>query len=605
MDFDKLLHQLEPLLDNGAVSRIRDDPSTAEYSVSTLSQLAISLRAPNNRDVLRESGVYGRLLELFDSALQNNPPSHNVIAVLTELIRCLANCLADNDPNRVIFMAKYVNGKEADDSSLVNLLTLGISGVSCSNHTLKFRSLALIKNLCLENKEYTEACSSVLTTALFQVLQSYSVDTTDEDELDSIAMAADLLFEFTEFSFMAVSRTDPTILVQLLRRVAPRSGLQNSNENSSDEEDAHGEISQLLAGTLEGVLSKNDTLDFKDANATHKLQSDVLEALAVLEAKPALENKLIIMRRLVSVAGLISANRSNSNLQDRDMCYQIIREAIGGYTIAAALIILSNCVSSRQSADEVSQHVPLSLIIHKCQAFRDPVQFQGFLDLLKKLLNLSNAHELQEPDLTLLSLQLKTCHDQCQYFQNLAPLVDALLDKVVAVLPGSVLRKILADDNFKTVITERGGIATALLIDKLVLQRRGHEDNALLATLWTSLFRSLQNSSVSQSQGISTPFLFQLMKSLGIYLRSLNASDPNPVFESHSHQLSMLFDTIASLATKTDPASKSIYNNARFVAGMTINLLRDQTGPVNHAQLLESATQLLTDTVSSNSMTTT
>ncbi|CEP60144.1 Bem4p LALA0_S01e04016g [Lachancea lanzarotensis] len=592
MDFDHLLHQLEPLLDNEALSRIQDDSNATQHIVTTLAELAVQLRAPNNRDVVRESGIYDRFLKFLDSALENSELSDNVIAVLSELTRCLANCLADNDPNRIIFMARYVSGKNSNSSGLSNLLKLSVS-----HHTLKFRSLALIKNLCLGNQEYSEASSSILTSELFQVLRSCSADSTQEDEIDSIAMAADLLFEFTEFSYNTVSRADIGILVELLRRVAPNSGLQSSSEDSGDEEDAQGEISQLLTGIVEGVVSKNEDLDFSDSVATHTLQKTVLESLALLEAKTTLENKLIMMRRLVSIAGLISASKSNTNLQDRDMCYQIVQNADGGYTIAAALIILSNCVSSRQSADEISANLSLGLIIEKCEGFRDPVQFQGFLDLLKKILNLSNAHELHEPDLSLLSLQLKTCHDQCQYFQSLAPLVDAFLDKLVAVLPGSVLRRtILSNDNLKTVITERGGIATALLIDKLVLQRRGREDYSLLDTLWASIFRFVRDSStVTQPQGVSTPFLFQLMKSLGIYLRSLRIEDPNPVFEAHSRQLSMLFDTIASLATKTDPASKSIYNNARFVAGMTINLLKDVTGPTYRAQLLESATQLLMD----------
>ncbi|SCU95437.1 LAME_0F12156g1_1 [Lachancea meyersii CBS 8951] len=593
MDFKHILHQLQPLLNDGTLAKTCEDQDVARHYVSSLSELAVSLRAPANRDTIRDSGVLERFLDLLNTTLDQKSIATGVIAVLSELVRCLANCLADNGPNRSVFMSQCVLKTGLENCQLPRLLNPEIAADNDLASSLRLRSLALIKNLCLDNETYAQDCSKILTTALFQMLRSSRLDSAHEDEIDSIAMASDLLFEFTKFSHNKVRAVEIQILVQLLRCVAPKAGTNAPSKDESDQEDPYGEICQLLAGTLETIVLRNETIDFSDSAATHKLQKALLESLATLELKANLENKLIIMRRLVSVVGLISANKSNSNLQDQDMCYEVLQRTDGGYTAAAALIVLSNSVSSRQVADKICDNISLGSLIKACQNFRDPVQFQGFLDLTKKLLNLSNVHDLQEPDLALLFSELKICHDQCQYFQGLSPLVDAFLDKLIALLPGSVLRKLLAHENFKSVIIERGGIASALLLDKLVLQKNGRDDK-ILADLWTSVFR-LHDSSVTQSQGVSTPFLFQLMKSLGIYLRSLNTQDPNLVFESHSQQLSMLLDTIAPLVTKTDSASRSIHNNGRFVAGMIVNLLKDKIMTPEEAKLLESATKLLMD----------
>ncbi|SCV05826.1 LANO_0H16028g1_1 [Lachancea nothofagi CBS 11611] len=593
MDFESVVHGLQPLLNNQFASKITEDEGLAKQCALKLSELAINLRAPSNRDILRESGVLKELLNLLLSALkttiENDFSSINGVAVCSELIRSLANCLADNDENRSLFMSEYF--EKGSDLRVQAAQVLEFDGNSGdSTFDLKFKTLALIKNLCLDSESYTRDCSSDLTSSLIKLLERSPSNPQSAEQLDAVTMASDLLSEFTQFSAPAVSAEEFQSLVHRLRRIAPKAGNGATTNTESDEEDPYCELVQLLTETLERVVSTNEHIDFSNQESTHKLQKELAETLATLELKETLENKLIIMRRLVSVMGLISANTSNSNLQDRSMCFEILSQANGGYVAAAALVVLSNSISSREAANDVCRHLKLSSIIQRCRAFQDPVQFQGFLDLMKKLLNLSNIQELEEADLVTLSMELKVCHDQCQYFQNLAPLLDAFLTKLVAVLPGSMLRKLLSNGNFKTMIVERGGIAACLLIDKLAVQHRNVDDE-IVVELWTSVFR-LQDPSVTQ-EGLSTPFLFQLMKSLGIYLRNRNKLDPNPVFETHSRQLSSLFEIIEPLSANTDSASQSILNNARFVAGMVVELLKDQALTSQESQLFNTATKLL------------
>lgn len=414
-------------------------------------------------------------------------------------------------------------------------------------------------------------------------------------------MAADLVLEFVKYTSSSITTSQLQLLATIMKNAAflikssraPEGQISNIADDNEDEDtdtsdDGCGELVQVLTETLELVLSKNERIDLSSSQTVHKIQASLLQTLSFLEQRENLENKLIIMRRLLYIMGLISANVSNSNLQDRELCYTVLSENKGGYTTAAVLIVLANSISSRETADQVYSTVNAGQIIKACRGFKDPMQFQGLFDLLKKLINLTNITDLSEEDFSILFSQLKLCHDQTQIYQDIAPLLDTLLGKITAVCSSSSLRKHFKNPNFKTVILERGGIPACIIIDKLVVQKANIE-NGVLSELWDAAFH------FKDSSNVSTPFLFQLMKSLGIYLHSLNVQDNNIVFDSHSSQLVTLFETIAPLKANTDSASKSIHNNAKYVAGITLKLLQNKDLTPQEANLMAKATQILRD----------
>ncbi|SCU82598.1 LADA_0C06634g1_1 [Lachancea dasiensis] len=592
MDFEELSFKLKPLFEDEFASRISKDPSLVTHAVASLSDLAVRLREPRNRDILRESGILQQLLNLLSQVLDGSYSSSSVMQVGGEIVRCLANCLADNDHNRTFFMSHIFTPTATLREQFRSIFKFKDQEGAQVDVDVKFYLTALVKNLCLGNEEYTRKCSSEFTGVLFEVLEHKHENS--ERGIELVIMTADLLSDFVESSHQSVAVGQLAQLAKLLNETAPKAGfVVNPNEEEEDEdEDAYGELVQLLSDIIEKVVSRNEVLDFSNESVTHQLQARLLEALSTLEVKESLENKLIILRRLVSIIGHVSASRSNSNLQDRQLCYKVLTTDYKSYAVAAALIVLSNSVSSRDAANDVSRQITLSSLIRRCQAFQDPMQFQGLLDLLKKLINLSNAHELTDADLSLLYLELKTCHDQCQYFQSLSPLLDSLLIKLAAVLPGTVLRGALdQNENFKTVICERGGTAACLLVDKLAVQKR-QEDEDILSKLWNSIFQFKDTSTTNPGE-LSSSFFFQLMKTLGIYLRSRDVNLPNSLFVSHCNQISQLLHAVEPLKGKQDSASLSIHNNARFVAGMTINILKDKVLTTEEIQLRDSATKLL------------
>lgn len=602
MDFENVLFRLKPILDSGSSSQIAKDQDLCNRCVAVLDELAVQLRSPTNRNFIRESGVLSKLLKLFNDGLRelsgDKSPTVNWLIFSAELTRCIANCVADNDDNRAEFCTIALESAEAFEVNFPKIFELTDTA---TEHVLdlQFKSLALVKNLCLDNEVYTRECSHILTIPLVDLLHSRNLTEFDEHALDIVVMTTNLLSEFVKFSSNSIASKELLIMARLMALISPKiaeqptedqitNGDANCEESSEDTEDADPflELHQCLALCIECVVSKNEALDLSLSDSTHKLQQLLLQSLTLAELKNTFENKLIMMRRLLFIIGMVSANVTNTNVQDRAMCYATLLQPNGVYNKAAALIVLSNSISSRETADQVSSNIGLGQIVQACSAFKDPMQFQGLLDILKKLLNLANVYDLTDEDLKLLFAELRICHEQCQVYQDVSPLLDALLGKFAAVCPGSLLLKQISDPNFKTLIIQRGGIPACLLIDKFVVGDRNLA-NGLLADLWASAFRFQELSK------ISTPHLFQLLKSLGIYLRSVGDNDANIVFKQHSSQLVTLLEAIVPMSTNTDSASKSIFNNARFVAGMILNLLNGKQLTSNEFQLRNLAKQLL------------
>ncbi|CUS20387.1 LAQU0S01e05468g1_1 [Lachancea quebecensis] len=602
MDFENVLFKLEPILSSSSIVQIVQDEELCSRCVSVLDELAVQLRSPANRDIIRESGVLNKLLTLFKDGLQQlvepDAPTANWLVLAAELTRCIANCVADNDNNRAEFCTIAMESTEIFRVNFPKIFKLTNANTERVSD-LQFKSLALIKNFCLDNEIYLRECSHILTIPLVNLLHSRDLEEFDEHALDILVMTTDLLSDFVEFSLSSITPKELLIMASLLAQISPsikeqlaeeqitnRDTDEGVSEEDSEEADPFLELAQSLAQCIERVVSQNETLDLSSSGSTHELQQLLLQSLGSTESKNAFENKLIMMRRLLFIIGLISANVTNTNVQDQTMCYATLLQPDGLYVKAAALIVLSNSISSRETADQVSSNISLGQIIHVCKEFKDPMQFQGLLDIMKKLLNLTTVYDLTDEDLKLLFAELRICHDQCQLYQDVSPLLDALLSKFAAVCPGSLLLKHFSDPNLKTLIMQRDGIPACILIDKFVVGDRNPAKH-ILADLWASAFRFQELSK------ISTPHLFQLLKSLGIYLRSVDGNDTNIVFKQHSSQLVTLLTAVVPMSTNTDSASKSIYNNARFVAGMTLNLLNSEQLTDDEFRLRDLAKQLL------------
>lgn len=165
MDFESLLLRLGPLLADSPIDEVINDQNSAEGWLSALDDLAVHLRAPTNRDIVGQSGVLSKLITRTTQTLGIlNGDQTQVIAIQvgSQLIRCISNCLADNDANRALFYTEVTGTASPLISQLPQVLQIaeyGDHGDKVS--ALKFVTLALTKNLCLDNESYTETCSKL------------------------------------------------------------------------------------------------------------------------------------------------------------------------------------------------------------------------------------------------------------------------------------------------------------------------------------------------------------------------------------------------------------------------------------------------------------
>lgn len=578
MDYEELLFGLRPIINAQSISDIPVQDVYLTSYLTVLDQLAVHLRAPTNRDVVRETGLLTQLLRvlemILDVAFQSGSDNIPWLKLSSELIRCIANSMVENNNNRVLLIGDdLTKSNKLLDYYVGRVLKIDYDdGLSDILDDLQMRTVVLVKNLCLENDEYTSRCAKFIYGPLLKLLRDKKSSFLKEEVSDSMVLGLDLICEFMQFSYERVSFQELTFFIVLLETFATKAYFSNGEEEE-EEESLNSEVLRDLVQIIESIVSKNETFDFSISQSTSNLQRSLMNSLEVLHSKGQFQNKLIVMRRITSTIGYISANLTNTNKQDREMCFTLINDSSSSYTIAASLIVLSNSIGSREDVNEILSNLSLSKLINVCTNFKDPMQFQGFLDLFKKLLNINSCVDLDKEDLSKVFTMLKICHDQCRYYTELSTLVDATLNKLLAVLPGTILLCAFEETTLSTIVLERGGISACLLLDKLSLKRES-TNPTFFEKLWSSIFKF--TDSTTMNQGVSIPFLFQLTKSLGVYLRNSEIDTPNKLFEYHASHLETLLSTILTLKENNDSGSQSVWNNGKFVAGMVLKLLDNQ-----------------------------
>ncbi|EHM99941.1 Bem4p [Saccharomyces cerevisiae x Saccharomyces kudriavzevii VIN7] len=601
MDYEEILFGLQPILN---ASSIKDVPMNDVYLESLLivmDQLAVSLREPNNRDVVGKTGLLLNLIRVLEQALDccfhdTNVSSNAKVAfykIISELIRCVANAISDNDNNREIISSAgerkvltYYMGEilklnqifsaDAEDSLL---------------DELQMRSIVLLRNFCIGNFKYLEMLAPFIRGPLFIMLKT--TQHTYLASLDQVILGSDLLNDVLEVYYRSVQVSDLLFLSQYIKKISSNvqdkelppiedgthevqkfTNQGNHVELEEEEEDINLELLSNLSTCLETIVVKDEKINFtSEKRIVMDMQRNLLTSLNYLAPK-TFNNKLIVMRRLVSCAANISANLTNSNKEEQPLCIEIIKSSTNGYALAAALIILSNSVGSKADAVALSEIVPLSELIQVGSTFRDPMQYQGLLDLLRKLLNLENAMCLGAKILFILFQTMKNCHEQAKYFKNLTPLLTNLLNKVLAVLPSSKLQSLISNHpTITNLVAEHGTLASCIAMDKLLVAKKITPLETFMP-LWNSIFK-FQN--LGQPNQLPVSDLFHITKTIGIYLKdSSMATDVNPVenilFKNYAQKLILIMETIRSFSENKDKGSESCFNNGKFIAGMVLNI---------------------------------
>lgn len=605
MDYEQILFGLQPILNADSVVDIPLQDIYVESYLKVLDQLAVHLRAPTNRDIVRETGLLSNLLRVLDNfldlAIHDSINIYNLKywQISSELIRCIANCLVDNKENRK-FLWKDLNKKntliEYYIPKIIKLNELNNDSDDPVLPSLQMRSIVLLKNLSIENEEYINRIGPNIKGPLVKLLEN-NLFTFAEDP-EAIVLASDLILEISQAMKNEFSINDISILVKFVQRVssliedvdiddtdasnaALNSDVNGSNqqENSEIEDDPNSEIIFSLVEALENILSQESlSIDF-GILLTKEIQQDILLSLDRLNGKQ-FPQKLIIMRRLMSISGYISSHSTSENIQEREMCYKIINHSSNGYTIATSLILLSNSINSSEDVKTILKEVSIEQIIQTSEKMEDPMEFQGFLDILKKLLNLNTAMFLRNDSIKQLFQVLKMCSDQTQYIPQLSNLLDNLLKKLITVLPSRSIYTVIDNDDKSIAlqcVLDRGSFISCLLMDKLLINKTKTTRSDILNLIWDSIFQFKEGVTDPNNNGISIPFLFQLTKTLGIYFKNCD-SENLPIVDCYVitkcvEKLLQIIEILLPLKENQDNGSASVYHNGQFMCGMIINIM--------------------------------
>ncbi|GAV54999.1 hypothetical protein ZYGR_0AS03220 [Zygosaccharomyces rouxii] len=580
MDYEKVLFDLQPVIKAHNIDAIPLEGDSQERYLSVLDRVAVCLRSEHNRAVAGSSGLLKRLLEVLEETLAKCFGDVNLDPFwwkfASDLIRCVTNSLVDNDDNRkVLFEEKPT----IMDRFVGHILTLKTE----NNEELQLRTVAMAKNMCLDNQDYVRRFSKIQSPLL-------SLLHRENDELLTL-IGSELLADFLEI--------DQNIFLEDLQFFGEAIWIQSQAvKNQTDEPDEEDEdvlddpaleILKNFTRCLEIVVSRETFLDFSDFSVSI-VQIHLLQTLEELWPKQ-FENKLIHMRRLMTCVGHISAQESTENKNEREICYETIRQSDNGYKIGAVFIVLSNSIMSPNDVSQVSKDVSLQEIIQAASKLTDPMQTQGFFVLFKKLLTVSNAMDLKSDTIRDLSSVLKKIHDQSTFFKELSPLLDALLSKIFSVLPSFTVHDWLSDPNSPLLglVKDRDSIISCLVLDKLLVSSKT-TPSTITEPLWRTACK-FQDQVASGEGNVSIFYIFQLAKTFGILLKNLE-SHHEPLKDSFKPWIIQLLEFIKPLKTKNDQASQSAVNNGKFVATMLLRLLEQNSSTEQDEQLKIMAKEL-------------
>ncbi|SSD59089.1 uncharacterized protein SCODWIG_00850 [Saccharomycodes ludwigii] len=583
MDYDEILFGLNPLINITSADSdipIENDLIINSY-VTVLDQLAVCLRAPKNRDIIRESNLFNqlnRILELSLDELFKFPNIDNWCKLCSELIRCVANSLIDNNLNRKI----WYNGKNNKFIKYYfnKILSLSFnSNNSNTNHDIYMRAIVLIRNFILEEHEtdeYKKFCCKFIFKSLLKFLESI-INVFREDEYNDVAILGfDLLDELIPYYNNNDDISTLLIVSKFLHKVAITTNseeFESVNRLENDDNDDYEEtISESLLKSTTNILEsllKNENIKFGTSlNVVSQINSALFSSLSHLELIFDLPSRLIILRRISTSLGLISANETNPNKQDVPFFIENINFCKAqSYTIFASMLCLSNSITARNDVNSILKHLSYHTIITKAKIFNDPWQYQGFLDLLKKMISIVNYPE-DSTDISNMFKILLNAHTQCKFYPQLAPLLENLLNKLLAILPSSQLSK---STELSTIVLDKGGETCCLYIIKAFRNIQGPEvGNDDIKKYWNACFK------VEQHGKIDIKYLFELLKAIGVYIRDFGDRSIFITDREFSNKLLTILYVINEQILENNDhdnsaAERAVLNNAKFVCGMVLN----------------------------------
>ena len=347
MDYEEILFGLQPILNASSIKDVPMNDVYLESYLTVMDQLAVSLREPTNRDIVGKTGLLSNLVMVLEQTLDfcfhdtniSNNDKTALYKISSEMIRCIANAISDNDNNREILSC--IEGRKLLNYYIGGILKLSQISSDDTEYSLldelQMRSVVLLRNFCIGNVTFTKKVASFIRGPLFIMLKTtqYTYLTSP----DKVTLGSDLLNSLLQVNYKNVPINDLLFLSQNIKKIS--SNMKNeelpvmedetfkvhsctdtrefTSQNvkdegeEEDEEEVNCELLLNLSACLETIVVKDESIDFtNEEDLVLNVQKNLLLSLDCLELK-TFNDKLIVMRRLVSCAGNISANLTNSN----------------------------------------------------------------------------------------------------------------------------------------------------------------------------------------------------------------------------------------------------------------------------------------------------
>lgn len=540
MDLEHVLFGLSTFVNDCEEKKLSLDNVYKESYLKLLDQLAVLLRDETTRD---DALIRSNLYKFVASAdyLLVNIGNTGFEDVLLEVIRVLANAVAENTSNRRVV---------ANNATFIGHLGTHLSEDSRSS-TLNERILILLKNLVIDSEDVAKDISFI-TQNVFTYIKLNN---------DDIFMALDLLTDLVKhMSYKADLKSIGDLQGLVLTCLEKKPEL---------DDDEFAELVVNIATVLE-ILTEDPRFKFTDTEKEESIQFSFFKSLEKIDVID-FQNKLMAQRRIFASIGNVSANLSASNKTLREPALKNIkdRNQTNGYIISASFILVGNSISSSADRDEVLDLVPTILddILSKYNYLVDPVQFQGILHILKTLISFDTVGALfTETNFKHLESLIEATVRNSRYYTNFTILLTGFLKKLFVLLCQKNVEKILQSDIPKHLTSSdannESNMIILLLLNKIALYKL----EADIDIFCPRIFKLTNN--------IPIGYLFEFTKTVGVLLQY----KPDYVLEKYTESLITLLTTIYSIDTASnDNAAKAVLNNGRYISGTILNISKSTT----------------------------
>ncbi|KAL6947794.1 hypothetical protein ACO0OE_001807 [Hanseniaspora uvarum] len=592
MDYSKFIYQIEPLFGKSS-EEIKENEALHDQLLASLDELAVSLRSEFNRDLIRQSSLLKKLVSVkYNTDIKD---------LYSEIIRCLANAVADNDQNREILTKDIpflLTLKEIVDE-------FDYEKDASEHFEIGKRCYILLRNLYIQDIPQDQLIKENMVNTFYKFIQNngQAIITKWENEylIDVTKCVFDLISLFLDdeelyndpkfydnnippYSLFVYLMNEFALLITHMKDHFNVDDTEDTEENNEDyEEPSILTILVLTSEIVEKLLKKSVQITGED-DTLHSLKL-ILTGLGHLEnCDFQFPSKLILLRRYSFIIQCMTSNLSldlsasdyrsklsfDMTIYTMEKLSSLLLEALNDskhkncYQISALSFIIANKLEDKDELKMWKKAVNINdFILKVCEKYKyaDPYLYIPILDLIRKSISLLNTINDSFVLNALWDLMQSHIQDRLDMISDLARFYKLLLNKLFAIEYGQVLFDSKVLDFGKVYDTDP--VLCMSLVSKLsrpmLKEKKYNELNQLIDT---------SNNQLQDKKNILPDFF----KSIGVYIReaSLAPGITSDTFYISINQVKFI-QFIETVVSSKDAQNPATINNLKFCIGVILS----------------------------------